>query len=69
LIHLDNFPDPDELIAYIIENLEAGLEGFREVLEKLKTNEYKLRLTYKTYKKKCQEVDIIISGKVIDLNT
>jgi type I restriction enzyme M protein len=28
-------PDPDELAVEIIENLEAGLESFREVLSSL----------------------------------
>jgi type I restriction enzyme M protein len=32
LTDLDNLPDPDELATEIIENLEAGLESFREVL-------------------------------------
>lgn len=32
LADLDNLPDPDVLAAEIIENLEAGLESFREVL-------------------------------------
>ncbi len=35
LADLDNLPDPDELAAEIIENLEAGLESFREVLRSL----------------------------------
>ena len=29
---LDNLPEPDELAEEIIENLEAGLNSFREVL-------------------------------------
>jgi type I restriction enzyme M protein len=36
LIDLDNIPDPDILAEEIIENIEAGLEGFREVLEGLR---------------------------------
>jgi len=35
LADLDNLPDPDELAVEIIENLEAGLESFREVLTSL----------------------------------
>ncbi len=29
---LENLPEPDELAEEIIENLEAGLASFREVL-------------------------------------
>jgi type I restriction enzyme M protein len=32
LTDLDNLPEPDDLAAEIIENLEAGLNSFREVL-------------------------------------
>ena len=32
LTDLDNLPEPDELAEDIIENLEAGLNSFREVL-------------------------------------
>jgi len=32
LTDLDNLPEPDELAEEIIENLEAGLTSFREVL-------------------------------------
>jgi type I restriction enzyme M protein len=32
LTDLDNLPDPDELAEEIIENLEAGLASFREIL-------------------------------------
>ncbi len=32
LTDLDNLPEPDELAEEIIENLEAGLSSFREVL-------------------------------------
>ncbi len=35
LTDLDNLPEPDELAEEIIENLEAGLNSFREVLEGL----------------------------------
>ena len=31
LADLDNLPDPDVLALDIIENLEAGLESFREI--------------------------------------
>ncbi|MBL7811038.1 MAG: SAM-dependent DNA methyltransferase [Bacteroidetes bacterium] len=36
LADLDNLPDPDVIAAEIIENLEAGLESFRAVMEGLK---------------------------------
>jgi len=35
LTDLDNLPEPEELAEEIIENLEAGLASFREVLAKL----------------------------------
>lgn len=35
LTDLDNLPDPDELADEIVENLEAGLESFRELIETL----------------------------------
>ena len=35
LADLDNLPDPDVLAADIIENLEAGLESFKEIMIKL----------------------------------
>lgn len=35
LADLDNLPDPDVLAAEIVENLEAGLENFREILSNL----------------------------------
>ena len=35
LTDLDNLPEPDELAAEIIKNLEAGLHSFRQVLEGL----------------------------------
>ncbi len=36
LTDLDHLPDPDVLAADIIENLEAGLESFREIVTALK---------------------------------
>ncbi|WP_061215458.1 HsdM family class I SAM-dependent methyltransferase [Leptospira santarosai] len=39
LADLDNLPDPDTLVEDIIENLEAGLESFREVLVVLSEKE------------------------------
>ena len=33
---LDNLPDPDLLAGEIIENLEAGIESFKEIYEALK---------------------------------
>ncbi len=33
LADLDNLPDPDELAGEIIENLEASLESFREIMD------------------------------------
>jgi type I restriction enzyme M protein len=35
LVDLDNLPEPDELAEEIVENLEAGLESFRQILEAL----------------------------------
>jgi len=35
LADLDNLPDPDVLAGEIIENLEAGLESFRTIMESL----------------------------------
>jgi type I restriction enzyme M protein len=37
LADLDNLPDPDILAGEIIENLEAGLESFREIMETINT--------------------------------
>lgn len=37
LADLDNLPDPEDLASDIIENLEAGLESFREIMIKLNT--------------------------------
>lgn len=36
LADLDNLPDPDELVEDIIENIEAALENFLEIMAKLK---------------------------------
>ena len=36
--HLENLPEPDEFAAEIIENLEAGLNSFRDVLAALGTS-------------------------------
>ena len=35
LADLDNLPDPDILAAEIIENIEAGLESFKEIMDTL----------------------------------
>ena len=35
LADLDNLPDPDVLALDIVENLEAGLESFRTIIESL----------------------------------
>ena len=35
LSDLDNLPDPDDLAADIIENLEAGLNSFKEIFSTL----------------------------------
>ena len=35
LADLDNLPDPDELALEIVENLEAGLESFRAIIQQL----------------------------------
>ena len=32
---MDNLPDPDILANEIVENLEAGLESFKEIIESL----------------------------------
>ena len=37
LTDLDDLPEPDDLAAEIIENLEAGLESFRRVLDGLES--------------------------------
>jgi type I restriction enzyme M protein len=36
LADLDNLPEPDVLTQEIVENLEAGLESFREIYNVLK---------------------------------
>jgi type I restriction enzyme M protein len=36
LADLDNLPDPDELAENIVENLEAALDSFREIIASLK---------------------------------
>ena len=36
LMELDDLPEPDDLVEEIIENLEAGLNIFREVLAGLR---------------------------------
>lgn len=38
LTDLDNLPDPDILANEIIENLESGLESFREIMETINSN-------------------------------
>lgn len=39
LADLNNLPDPEDMAADIIENLEAGLESFREIMVKLNTKD------------------------------
>lgn len=39
LADLDNLPDPETLAEDIIENLEAGLESFREIMVKLNSKD------------------------------
>lgn len=39
LTDLDNLPDPDILANEIIENIEAGLASFREIMETINSNE------------------------------
>lgn len=41
LADLDNLPDPDVLAQEIVENLEAGLESFRGIVESLNGNSKK----------------------------
>jgi type I restriction enzyme M protein len=36
LADLDNLPDPDVLALDIVENLEAGLDSFRSIIEQLR---------------------------------
>lgn len=35
---LDNLPDPDVLALEIVENIEAGLPSFKEIVEGLNGN-------------------------------
>ncbi|MBF0390465.1 MAG: SAM-dependent DNA methyltransferase, partial [Desulfamplus sp.] len=35
LADLDNLPEPDEIAEEIIENLEAGLQSFKDVVKEL----------------------------------
>src|SRR5690606_23424380 len=39
LTDLDNLPDPDDLAEEIIENLEAGLNSFKEIMETINGEE------------------------------
>ncbi|WPD22167.1 MAG: class I SAM-dependent DNA methyltransferase [Candidatus Electrothrix scaldis] len=39
LADLDNLPDPEDLAAEIIENIEAGLQSFREVAARLSVSD------------------------------
>ena len=39
LTDLDNLPDPDILASEIIENLESGIESFKEIMESLNGNQ------------------------------
>ena len=39
LTDLDNLPDPDELAEEIIQNLESGLNSFREIMQTLENGE------------------------------
>jgi len=36
---LDNLPDPDVLALEIIDNIEAGLASFREIVSELENNQ------------------------------
>ena len=36
LADLDNLPDPDVLAGDIVENIEAALESFREIMNRVK---------------------------------
>jgi len=38
LTDLDNLPDPDILANEIIENIESGLNSFRETMEAINGN-------------------------------
>ncbi len=35
LADLDNLPDPDVLAEEVIENLEAGVESFKQIMESI----------------------------------
>lgn len=37
LTDLDNLPEPNDLVEDIIENLEAGLDSFRQIATRLGT--------------------------------
>lgn len=37
--YLDNLPDPDVLASEIIENIEAGLNSFKEIMETINGEE------------------------------
>ena len=39
LTDLDNLPDPDILANEIIENIESGLNAFREIMETINGEE------------------------------
>ena len=39
LTDLDNLPDPDILANEIIENIESGLNAFKEIMETINGNE------------------------------
>ena len=39
LADLNNLPEPDELAADIIENLQSALESFQELMGQLKKND------------------------------
>ncbi|MGB7249619.1 MAG: hypothetical protein WBC73_11830 [Phormidesmis sp.] len=39
LTDLDNLPDPDILASEIVENLEAGLDSFREIIATLEQSD------------------------------
>jgi type I restriction enzyme M protein len=39
LTDLDNLPDPDILANDIIENLEASIEDFKEIMEAIASNQ------------------------------
>ena len=39
LTDLDNLPDPDILANEIIENIESGLNAFREIMETISREE------------------------------